>query len=95
MQHLGLDFAPNAGAMAEGWSETIADEPPETVGASYYAGELVLNPQRHLSRQKQLELLETHPLFTGRCPKCGHELDEQNQSAFEWYCNRCGWSDAS
>lgn len=82
-----LDFAPNAGA--------ITQEIPEPVGASFYSGALVPNTQRHLSRQEQLELLDTHPLFTGMCPQCGYEMNEQNRSRSEWHCDRCGWNDPS
>lgn len=78
-----LDFAPNAGA--------IAEELPEPVGAGYYAGVLIPDTQQHLSKQEQLKLLDTHPLFTGRCPQFGYEMNEQNRSRSEWHCDRCGW----
>jgi len=74
-----LAFAPNADAMASGLSEAMAEELTEPVGASYYAGELVAGSHKRLSRQEQLKLLETHPLFTGQCPKCGHAVNKQNQ----------------
>lgn len=32
----------------------------------YYSGELVLQPQQWGTREEQLELLDTHPMFTGR-----------------------------
>ncbi|MEG4596052.1 DUF5049 domain-containing protein [Microcoleus sp. F8_C2] len=42
----------------------------EPEGASYYNGELILQPRQHWTPQQQLDLLDTHPLFTGRCPRC-------------------------
>ena len=40
----------------EGWQ-------PE--GASYYGGELILDPVRVRSLDEQVQLLDSHPLFTG------------------------------
>lgn len=42
----------------------------EPEGASYYAGELILQPQQRWTQAEQLELLDTHPMFTGKCPAC-------------------------
>jgi hypothetical protein len=41
----------------------------EPEGASYYNGELILQPQQCWTLKEQLELLDTHPLFTGKCPQ--------------------------
>ncbi|MEG3941921.1 MULTISPECIES: hypothetical protein [unclassified Microcoleus] len=46
------------------------DELWEPEGASYYSGELILQPPQRWTLEQQLELLDTHPLFTGRCPQC-------------------------
>jgi hypothetical protein len=46
------------------------DELWEPEGASYYNGELILQPRQRWTPEQQLELLDTHPLFTGRCPQC-------------------------
>jgi hypothetical protein len=32
---------------------------------SYYGGELILEPLQRLSLEQRLEMLDTHPLFTG------------------------------
>ena len=42
----------------------------EPEGASYYNGELILQPRQLWTREEQMELLDTHPMFTGRCPQC-------------------------
>jgi hypothetical protein len=41
------------------------------VGGAYYHGELVRDTLSYLSREDRLHLVETHPLFMGRCPQCG------------------------
>ena len=46
----------------------------EPEGASYYTGELILQPQQRWTLEEQLELLDTHPLFIGRCPQCSHQF---------------------
>jgi hypothetical protein len=38
------------------------------LGAAYYGDELVLQPEHYLSTEERLEILNTHPLFTGVCP---------------------------
>ncbi|MDL5055381.1 hypothetical protein QQ056_17765 [Oscillatoria laete-virens NRMC-F 0139] len=37
----------------------------------------------------------THPLFTGICPKCGHLFDRANPPPVHWDCPECGWVDDS
>ncbi|MBW4462434.1 MAG: hypothetical protein KME47_19665 [Nodosilinea sp. WJT8-NPBG4] len=62
------DFRLNTGAIA------VPDDPlawygeewqPE--GASYYDGQLILDPVQRLDLEQRLEMLDTHPLFTSRC----------------------------
>ncbi|MHC5939004.1 hypothetical protein [Nostoc sp.] len=69
----------------------------EPEGASYYNGELILQPQHRLTQQQQLELLDTHPMFTGRCPQCGYEFDRDWSARVHWDCpnSECGWMDDS
>jgi hypothetical protein len=64
-------------------------------GASYYGGELVLDPARVRSQDEQLHLLDTHPLFTGRCPNCEMPLLQTDPPRVHWDCRRCGWVDDS
>ncbi|MEH2321906.1 MAG: hypothetical protein V7K24_33500 [Nostoc sp.] len=52
----------------------------EPEGATYYNGELILQPQQRRTQQQQLELLDTHPMFTGKCPQCGYEFDRECDS---------------
>jgi hypothetical protein len=65
----------------------------EPLGASYYDGELVLQPEHFLSTEDRLEILNTHPLFTGRCPNCGETFAEA--IAVHWDCPACKWKDDS
>ena len=64
-------------------------------GASYYGGELVLDLARVRSQDEQLHLLDTHPLFTSRCPDCGMPLLQTDPPRVHWDCGRCGWVDDS
>lgn len=66
----------------------------EPEGASYYAGELILHKPR-LTREQQWWLIDNHPMFTGRCPLCGHQFDLNNPPAVHWDCpnQNCGWID--
>lgn len=56
----------------ESFSNPFGLEPDENLwepeGASYYAGELILQPQVRWTREEQLDLLDTHPIFTGIYP---------------------------
>lgn len=64
-------------------------------GYSFYGGELIPHkPSRH-TPQEQLAILDTHPFFTGRCPKCSYQFDRKNPPAVHWDCPRCGWIDDS
>ena len=62
-------------------------------GASYYGGDLVLEPVQRLSLEQRLELLDWHPLFTGRCPNCERAIASEGQ--VHWDCGHCGWKDDS
>ena len=62
-------------------------------GYSYYAGQLIKNPTRRLTPQQQLNIIDTHPFFTGRCPECGYEFPKDNPPAVHWDCPACGFID--
>lgn len=64
-------------------------------GASYYNGELILQPPQRWTREEQLELIEWHPLFTGFCPQCGAFFDRDYTARVHWDCAECGWMDDS
>lgn len=82
-----LDFRPDPNAEPEElWS-------PE--GYSWYGGELIPNRRSRLTPEEQLEILETHPFFTGVCPRCGYEFDKINPPEVHWDCPSCGWIDDS
>lgn len=57
-------------------------------GAAYYGGELVLQPQRQMTESEQLDALDWHPLFTGRCPQCEQTLLTESVNVS---CD-CGWN---
>ncbi|NEO33184.1 MAG: hypothetical protein F6K36_22715 [Symploca sp. SIO3C6] len=67
----------------------------EPEGASYYDGKLILQPQQRFTTEEKLELLDTHPLFTGVCPECGYRFPKDNLPAVHWDCPECGWVDDS
>jgi predicted RNA-binding Zn-ribbon protein involved in translation (DUF1610 family) len=63
-------------------------------GASYYNGLLILQPPP-ITPERQLELLEWHPIFTGKCPQCGAEFDRDYVARVHWDCVECGYMDDS
>ena len=82
-----IDFRPDTNAeREEQWS-------PQ--GYSWYGDELIANRPSRYTSEEQLEMLDNHPMFTGFCPRCGHEFDQRNPPAVHWDCPRCGWMDDS
>ncbi len=65
----------------------------EPAGAAYYDGELVLAPAQCRTNQEQLDLLDWHPLFTGRCPECEQIILAADPPQVHWDCPECGWVD--
>ena len=65
-------------------------QPDHPTQLSTYAGEVIMDPSKDI--HQQLALLNTHPLFTGRCPTC-----EMPITVFQvhWDCQHCGWVDDS
>lgn len=91
-----LDFRPNP------------DIEPEELwtpqGVEFINGELVIKRDQfryscaepvddYLTVQEKLEILETHPFFTGRCPNCEMPYPEFDTPPVHWDCERCGWVD--
>ncbi len=64
----------------------------EPEGASYYAGELILQPKQPWTQEEQLSLLDTHLMFTGRCPACKRQFPRYDRALIHWDCE-CGWMD--
>ena len=60
-----------------------------------YNGEEIRQPQRHLTPEQQWHILETHPLFTGHCPRCGYQFPPHVPELVHFDCPQCGWIDDS
>ena len=71
-----------------------SEEQWEPEGATYYNGELILQPKQQRTSEEQLWLLGNHPLFTGICPQCGASFERDYQARVHWDC-ACGWMDDS
>ncbi|MBD2255057.1 hypothetical protein [Nostoc parmelioides] len=80
-----IDFRPN--------TNTQAEELWQPEGATYYNGELILQPPQRWTPQQQFELLDWHPMFTGFCPQCGAKYERDYTARVHWDCNICGWMD--
>lgn len=78
------DFEPNPALEPE--------EQWEPEGASYYNGELILDRSQRRTRREQWDLLDSHPIFTRRCPQCEMPYP-QGFSGPHWDCPHCGWRD--
>jgi hypothetical protein len=65
----------------------------EPLGGAYYNEERVLQPEHYLTTEERLEILETHPFFTGVCPECGADISDLNLVHYD--CELCGWKDES
>jgi hypothetical protein len=65
-------------------------QPDDLNQPSTYAGEPITSPPRSIA--EPLALLNTHPLFTGRCPTCEMPIAAPQNP---WHCPHCGWIDAS
>lgn len=61
----------------------------------YYKGEEIRQPQQRGTGEEKLELLNTHPMFTGFCPQCGHMFQRDYTALVSWDCPECGWKDDS
>ncbi len=79
-------------------------------GYTYYDGQLIPNKPSRYTAEEQLEILDTHPFFTGVCPQCRHKFDgegrcfasslsnrhvEQDNLSVHFDCPNCGWIDDS
>jgi hypothetical protein len=63
----------------------------EPLGGGYYDGELVLQPAHYLTKTERLEILNTHPFFTGVCPRCGEAITGEGLVHYD--CPSCGFID--
>jgi hypothetical protein len=62
---------------------------------SYYNGEEIAPPQRQLTPEQQWQVLESHPLFTGHCPRCSYQFPSHVPELIHFDCPECGWIDDS
>lgn len=37
---------------------------------SFYNGQEIVQPEQHWTQEEMLQLIDEHPIFTGRCPSC-------------------------
>lgn len=65
----------------------------EPEGASYYNGKLVRQQGQRWTRKEQMELLDWHPLFTGKCPQCSASFSKDYTARVHWDCPECGMDD--
>ena len=56
---------------------------------SWYGGELIANRKSRYTKDEQMKILDTHPFFTGLCPKCEYKFNEENSVA-SYKCPICG-----
>lgn len=60
---------------------------------SFYNGKEIIQIRQRWTREEQMELLDWHPLFTGRCPQCGAAMERDYRALVHWDCPACGWFD--
>ncbi len=82
----------------ERYSHSHENEDPDqklwsAESACYYNGELILHQPPRWTQSEQMELLDTHPLFTGKCPDCGAVFNQYYIVRVHWDCSECGWMD--
>ena len=56
----------------------------------WYGGDLIPAPRHQRSPAEQLALLDWHPIFTGRCPKCEVPILQRVPGRKHWECGACG-----
>jgi hypothetical protein len=64
-------------------------------GQATMAANLSCNPGSGGQALQKLELLDAHPLFTGRCPQCERPFPQYETPPVHWNCSACGWMDDS
>jgi hypothetical protein len=58
----------------------------------FYNGEWTTVRGNNLTSQEKLELLDWHPVFTRRRPKCEVPIRSPLQSDPYWHCGYCQWT---
>lgn len=67
----------------------------ESEEVSYYNGEPTPQPRQHWTKEELLEIIDTHPMFTGRCPECEMPYPKDYRPPVHWDCPFCVWKDDS
>ncbi|MGR3279426.1 hypothetical protein ACSYAD_30630 [Acaryochloris marina NIES-2412] len=62
---------------------------------AFYNGTPIAPPSNHLTTEQKLDLLDWHPVFTGRCPNCERPIRETTPPLGHWDCAECGWGEES
>ncbi|NJM67638.1 MAG: hypothetical protein HC851_19185 [Acaryochloris sp. RU_4_1] len=57
---------------------------------AFYNGDPIAPITNHLTPEQKLELLDSHPIFTGRCPNCERPIRETTPPRVQWDCGECG-----
>lgn len=86
-----------------GSTSTPPQSPPQTRPAplNNHQTAPVQTPQRssvaevllHMSSLDDLKVLQNHPFFTGKCPRCNSPYVQQDPPPVYWDCQECGWED--
>ena len=69
------------------------DDIPGINEPAMYDGHPIVTPIQRWTMVQKMELLDTHPLFTGRCPNCEIPMQETEPPRVHWDCTRCDWVD--
>ncbi|ABW32899.1 hypothetical protein [Acaryochloris marina] len=73
------------------FTEVIEDWQP--LGAFYEGDQLIIDWAGYLTSSERLEVLVSHPYFSGICPKCGARFGDSRPIHYD--CRECGWIDDS
>lgn len=49
-------------------------------------------PFGDLKPEQRLEVLNKHPLFTGRCFNCKKPVSPEDALESDWQCPKCAWN---
>jgi len=63
------------------------------MGYYWYDSKLIPVERQQLTTEEKLELLDTHPFFTGVCPQCAYQFPKENPPQLHGECPACGFVD--
>lgn len=73
------------------FAEVIEDWQP--LGGTYINDEFFKDWPGYLASAERIGVLDSHPYFTGICPKCGASFGDSRPVHYD--CGECGWMDDS